>query len=109
MSNTKHLLTFHTKREVTHTNVIAFTRPSNLKSIPSTQPKEGPPSYIVRSSKKSCHPILLGGLGLFYISNCYKSNFVSSLVELNFDKANKEGNKETNPIGLRLATKRLKL
>jgi hypothetical protein len=51
----------------------------------------------------------LGGLGFFYISNCSKSNFVSSLVELNFDKANKEGNKETNPIGLRLATKRLKL
>jgi hypothetical protein len=49
----------------------------------------------------------LGGLGLFYISNCYKSNFVSSLVELNFDKANKEGNKETNPIGSKVSNKKV--
>jgi hypothetical protein len=32
ISNTKHLLTFHTKREVIHTNVIAFTPMMTIKS-----------------------------------------------------------------------------
>jgi hypothetical protein len=49
----------------------------------------------------------LGGLGFFYISNCSKSNFVSSLVELNFDKANKEGSKETNLIGTKVSNEKV--
>jgi len=41
----------------------------------------------------------LGGLACFFISNFSRSNFANSHVELDFEKANKEGSRETNPIG----------
>jgi len=70
--------------------------PSNFKSIPSTQLEEGPPPCIVGSSKTILPSYPLGRTWTFCISNYFRSNFVNLHVELNFDKANKEGSKETN-------------
>jgi hypothetical protein len=73
--------------------------PSNLKSIPSTQLEEGPPPCITWSSKTILPLYYLGRTWTFSISNYFRSNFVSSPMELDSNKANKKGSKETNPIG----------
>lgn len=70
---------------------------SNLKSIPSTQPMEGPPPCTTGSSKTILPLYYLRRNWTFLISNYFRSNLVSSPMELDSNKANKDGSKETNP------------
>jgi len=67
--------------------------------LSSTQLEEGPPPCVARSSKTIFPWNSIGMIWILFISNYFMSNFASSLVELNSNKANKKGGKEINPIG----------
>ncbi len=71
--------------------------PSNLKSTPSIQQGEVPPSCNVGNSKKILPLYYLGRAWTFLFSNCSRSNFASFIMELDSNKTNKKGSKETDP------------
>ncbi len=99
--SSKHLMAFHTKREVFHTNVIILTLGMTIKyqihAIHTTSKRTTTLHY--KKFKKLLPSNSLRRTWTFLISNYSSSNFASSLMKLDFDKASKEINKETNPIG----------
>jgi hypothetical protein len=65
--------------------------------MPSTQLEEGPPPCIVKSSKTIFPLNFIGMTWTLFISNYFMSNFASSLVELDYNKANKKGVRKLTP------------
>jgi hypothetical protein len=94
-------MAFHTKRGVSHTNVIVLTLKMTIKyqihAIPTTL--QGTTTLHYKKFKQILPSNSLRRTWTFLISNYSRSNFASSLMKLDFDKASKEMNKETNPIG----------
>jgi hypothetical protein len=94
-------MAFHTKREVSHINVIVLTLGMTIKyqthAIHTTN--KGTTTLHYKKFKQILPSNSFRKTWTFLISNYYRSNFASSLMKLNFNKASKEMNKETNPIG----------